>query len=213
MPDVALQGSHRCWSGLLALLAVSLFWLVGCAPQRLAKYPEGSLRVVYEPAGSFSSCLVASVTMAANYLRDERKFTEPGVRQELQAAGLDESKVGDVKAYLAKKGLYLVTLTGEVDGKPPTSLRYWLRKRGYPVICVINRHGVDPRFNHAVVVVGFSATAGADPADIIHYLDPSSSQVLISEKVTAFEAAWAHGQHAMMIVVAPQDGEASEPGN
>ena len=178
--------------------------LIGCeTPNRIAKYPEGSLRVRYEEASTYSSCLVASVVMAANYVTGERRFSENGIREDVRRAGLDESRVGDLKTYLAGEGLHLVTLAGSLDGKPPTSLRYWLLRRGYPVICVINRDPVDPNFNHAVVLIGISTTGDVESADRIHYLDPSSVDRLHADDAATFEALWARGQHAMMVVISP----------
>lgn len=187
-----------------ALIGLLLTFFAGCeSPNRIAKYPEGALRVRYEEASTYSACLVASVVMAANYLAGERRFSENGIRGDLQRAGLDESRVGDLKTYLAGQGLHLVTLAGSLDGKPPLSLKYWLLRRGYPVICVINRNPVDPNFNHAVVLIGISATEDIESADRIHYLDPSSAEPLHTDDAVTFEVIWARGQHAMMVVVVP----------
>jgi len=181
--------------------------LFGCeTPNRIARYPEGSLRVRYEEATTHSSCLVASVAMAANYMVGEWRFSENVIREDLQRAGLDESRVGDLKTYLAGKGLHLVTLAGSLDGKPPASLRYWLLKRGYPVICIINRDPVDPNFNHAVVLIGISTTGDIESTDRIHYLDPSSVDPLHADDAATFETIWARGQYAMMVVVSPPLG-------
>ena len=131
----------------IAVVLVSALGLLGgCAPKEFAKYPEGSLRVAYEESNSYSGCLAASTAMAANYLTDQRKFSEKGIREALKKANLDEARVGDVKAWLETQRLYLLTLSGTLDGKPPASLSYWLVQRGYPVICVINRHENDVKF-------------------------------------------------------------------
>ena len=61
---------------------------------------------------------------------------------------------------------------------------------------------------HAVVVIGFTKTAGDETADRIHYLDPASAKVLHSEDRKTFETLWARGEHAMMMVIAPPQ----EPG-
>lgn len=186
------------WMALIGIVMAS----TGCqSPNRIAKYPEGALRVRYEEATSHSSCLVASVVMAANYVVGERRFSEKAVREDLEQAGLDESRVGDLKKYLADHGLHLVTLAGSLDGKPPVSLKYWLLERGYPVICVINRDPVDPNFNHAVVLIGISTTGDVESTDRIHYFDPSSAEPLHTDDVAAFETVWDRGQHAMMVVV------------
>jgi len=189
---------------LRVMLIGTAFVLAGCqSPNRIAKYPPGSLRVCYEEATSHSSCLVASVAMAANYVVGERRFSEGGIRADLKRAGLDESRVGDLKTYLADQGLHLVTLAGRLDGNPPLGVKYWLLSRGYPVICVINRDPVDPNFNHAVVLIGISTTDNIESTDRIHYLDPSSAAMMHTDEAAIFETAWARGQHAMMVVVVP----------
>ncbi len=180
-------------------------WLAGCqGPQRkFVTYPPGTLAVPYETASGPTACLVASVSMAANYLVDKHEFAEPAVRAEMKAQGLQENSVADVKKYLEERGLYLVTLTGEADGRPPLGLGFWLERRGYPVICIINEHGADQKFNHAVVVTGISKNSADPPADIVYYLDPAAAEPLQSSELTQFEAAWELGKRAMMIVVAP----------
>jgi hypothetical protein len=176
----------------------------GCEqPRQSAKYPEGALPVRYEASTAYSGCLIACVAMAANYLLDRSEFSETGIRQAMRQAGLDETRITDVKKYLAGKGLHLVALSGGLDGKPPGSLEYWVRQRGYPAICVINRQPDNPRFNHAVTAIGISGTGPVESADTIHYLDPSSPKQLHSEEAGAFEANWARGRHAMLIVVHP----------
>lgn len=179
----------------------------GCQEaQRVAKYPEGALQVRYESSSKYSGCLIASVAMAANYLLNKTTFSEASIRSDLLVAGLDESRIGDVKKYLGEKGLHLITLSGCLDGKPPASLKYWVNDRGYPVICVINRQPSDPALNHAVVVIGISKMGSVESADRIHYLDPSSPVQLHGEELATFQANWARGQHAMMIVVQPPAG-------
>jgi hypothetical protein len=178
---------------------------IGCAdkPKRIFRLPEGSLPVRYEAAGSHSTCLVASVAMAANYLMGERRFSEKRICDEVKQLKYDETRVGDLKAYLehVPERLHLLTLAGNLDSLPPTGLPYWLEERGYPVICVINRDpAANPAFNHAVVVIGISANQTGGSADIIHYLDPSSAEQLHSTDPEGFEQLWAAGDHAMMIV-------------
>jgi len=194
------RGATSLWVALIVIAA----FLAGCeSPNRIAKYPEGSLRVRYEEATTHSSCLVASIAMAANYVVGERRFSENGIREDLKRAGLDESRVRDLKTYLAGQDLHLVTLAGSLEGDPPIGLQYWLLRRGYPVICVINRDPVDPNFNHAVVLIGISTTGDIESTDRIHYLDPSSVSPLHTDDATKFEADWARGQYAMMVVVVP----------
>ncbi len=190
----------------LALLAS------GCQPPPVLRtFPEGSLPVHYVPATAPTTCLIAGVAMAANYLLGERRFTEAGIRQDLKIAGLDETSTSDLKTYLESKHLYLLTLCGELTDKPPAGLKYWLQSRGYPVVCVINRQGVEPAFNHAVVVTGISKTPDGS-ADIVYYLDPAGGRPMSSCPPEEFESLWARGQHAMMIVVAPPpDSQPSRP--
>ena len=140
-------------------------------------------------------------------------------RKTLEASGsvddaiaADKARIEDLKTHLSEKGLYLLTLSGQIDGRPPASLRYWLQKRGYPVICIINSRGDDPAYNHAVVVTGIEATDGDPLADKIVYLDPATPTPLQRESATWFDALWQRGEHAMMIVVSPPaDSAASQP--
>ncbi len=192
---------HRTIAIASPLLAIAL---IGCdGPRRTEQYPPGALPVRYEAATTHSTCLVAGVAMAANYLLGQPKFTEKRIREELRQSGRDETLVADLKGYLEEKGLYLLTLSGQLNSKPPTDLAWWVEKRGYPAICVINRDPADPAFNHAVVVIGISRKPGGDSVDMIHYFDPSTRQRLYSSEAAAFEVLWARGQRAMMIVVAP----------
>ncbi|HOA75586.1 MAG TPA: hypothetical protein PL151_14425 [Phycisphaerae bacterium] len=195
------------------VMAGLLSGLAGCQePQRkLVTFPPGTLPVQYEAASAPTACLVASVTMATNYVLGERRFTEPGLRAALARQKLDEKRVGDLKTYLAEQGLEMVVVTGRPDEKPPLGLRYWLLTRGYPVICVINRQGADPdlekpagpQYNHAVVVTGFSANPDQPSTDIVYYLDPSTADPLQSVGWAEFEKLWARAGHAMMVVVKP----------
>ncbi len=204
---------YASWrASLLAAMSVAA-GLAGCSgPNRVARYPDGALRVRYEEAGTFSTCLVASVTMAGNYLLGERRLTENRIRNDLKQAGRDETRVGDLKDYLAEtdERLHLVTLTGQLNDEAPTGLGYWLNQRGYPVICVINRDPEDAAFNHAVVVIGISPNPTGGSADIVHYLDPSSVEPLHSTEAPVFEQVWARCNHAMMIVVPPPAGRGND---
>jgi len=185
---------------------------IGCSQTRPpVTFPPGTLPVRYEASTRHTTCLVASVAMAANYLLGERVYTEANIAQALKNEGKDETSTADLKAYLESKGLYLLTLSGQMDGKPPTSIRYWVQTRRYPVICVINSQENDPRFNHAVVVTGIGPKSETELSDTVHYLDPSDGQPLHSVPVAEFETLWARGQHAMMIVVAPPREAASGP--
>lgn len=178
---------------------------VGCeTPAKTVRYPEGALPVRYESSATASGCLAASIAMASNYLLGNTRYTEASLIRDMRAARLDESSIGDVKTFLEKQGLYVITLSGQLGGKPPGRIEYWLKERGYPVICVVNRDPQgDSAFNHAVVVIGISPKSDEKSADIIQYLDPSAREPLQSADAVAFDVLWTRGQHAMMIVVAP----------
>ena len=208
---LSVSPSPRSPSLYFSGLLVILFSVASCdKPSRIAKYPDGTLRVRYEQATTHSTCLVAGVAMACNYLLGESRFTEQRIRGDLKRSGGDETRVSDLKAYLAKtpEKLWMLTLTGGLNDQPPAGLGYWLNRRGYPAICVINRDpGGDSGFNHAVVVIGFCANPKGESADImVHYLDPSSVEPLHSAKAGVFEGLWARGGHAMILVVAPPTG-------
>lgn len=196
---------------LLGLIAS----ISGCeAPKPIHTFPAGTLPVRYEPATTHSTCLVASVAMAANYLLGERRFSEKQLRTELEQAGKDETLTRDLKDFLETKGLYLIALTGQIDGKPPMSMSYWVVKRGYPTICVINREAGQHAFNHAVVVIGISPKSAEQSADTIHYLDPGTKEPLQSCNAADFETLWSAGGYSMLLVVAPppesQPGQSSD---
>jgi hypothetical protein len=141
--------------------------------------------------------------MSANYLLNKRVFSEALIVDEFKRAGRDETAIADMKTYLAEKGLYLVTLSGRMGDVPPTGLRYWLEKRGYPVICVISHHPGGPEFNHAVVVIGICTNQKTGSADSIYYFDPSSVEALYSMDAANFEELWERGEHAMLVVIKP----------
>jgi len=190
-------------------LAAAGICLSGCdTPRRAVKYPQGALPVRYQEATSYSTCLVASVAMGANYLLGGHRYSENGILRAIKQKGLDQTRVGDLKTYLAGEGLHLVTLRNcRLAGKPPTGLRWWLEKRGHPVICIINRDpAANPDFQHAVLVIGISANPEAGSTDIIYYFDPSSAEPLHATEAEVFELLWARCDHAMMVVVAPPAG-------
>jgi hypothetical protein len=193
-------------SSYIGILAVAtLATIAGCERPRpkFVTHPANTLQVPYERASGQTACLVASVTMAANYLVGKPQFSEPSVRSALKAAGRDESSVADVKQWLEEQGLHLVVLEGQSDAKPPLGMRFWLEKRGYPVICVINQQAGDARYNHAVVVTGVCSNNCTPPADIVYYLDPGKREPLQSVALAEFETAWQMGGRAMMVIVAP----------
>ncbi len=174
------------------------------------RYPPGALQVPYEEASDHSTCLVASVAMAANYLMGEHKYSEKLISEELKQMKLDPTRVGDLQLYLSRQGLYMGAFRGRLDDQPPLGLRYLVKQRGYPVICVINRAGQGPEFNHAVVVIGISENPNGPAADTIYYFDPSSPKQLASADALAFELMWGYCQHAMMFVTRPPSGAAGQ---
>jgi hypothetical protein len=183
----------------------------GCeAPRRLVSYPPGALPVTFERSTSYSTCLAASVIMAANYLEDSPRFKLKDVVAEIRSYGGDETKVADLKEYLAGKGLHLFSMAGRTNDVPPVGMGYWVRQKGYPVVCVINRVGTSPDFNHAVVVIGMRENLGVETADTIHYLDPSADNPLYTCSEASFETMWARCQHAMLVVTKPPAGLESE---
>jgi hypothetical protein len=209
VPWAGLRTDRR-WRRAAGLVFVLV--AAGCeSPRPAVKYPDDALRVRYEEATTYSTCLVASAAMAANYMLDKYRFSENGIREALKQSGRDETLVRDLRDYLAEQGLRMFVLRGRLDETPPTGLVYWVRTRRYPVICVINRDAVDPAFNHAVVVIGISRNPQDPSADIIHYFDPSvpAPLPLHSEPADAFEVLWARGQYAMMIVAVPVAAESA----
>jgi hypothetical protein len=189
----------------IGIITAGLFAAGGCeAPRpKFTTHPPGTLPVHYEEASTPTSCLVASAVMAANYLLGQPRFTEPGVRKAMKEQRLDETQVTEMQTFLVGQGLDLIALSGRLDGKPTLGLRFWVERKGYPVICIINRLGEEPKFNHAVVVTGFSEGAGSPPADIVYYLDPSTREPLQSVPATEFEKYWHRGNNTMLLVVAP----------
>ncbi len=188
--------------------AILLPLVTGCETESrrpMIEYPPGTWRVRYESSEDYSSCLIASVVMAANYLKGERQFSEAEARAAMDAMGLDHTRVGDVKTYLQRVGLDLITLTGRLDPDPPTGLHYWSKSRRYPVICVVNRDEKgDPGFNHAVIVIGITDNPDTEKEDRIHYFDPSMpDDPLMTVPAAEFDAQWTRGERAMMIVVNP----------
>lgn len=193
---------------LVALMMVTA--AAGCGP-RLHNWagalPDGVLAVPYKRATRFSSCLVAATAMAAEYV-DQRPFSEPAMRRSLHEAGLSETRPGDVAEWLRGRGLDMIVLAGTLSAEAPLGIEYWLTRRGYPVVCIINRKGGDPQYNHAVVVVGVQRTQGADA---IHFLDPASERGLERADAATFEQWWERGQRVMMIVLNPPAGQDATP--
>ena len=189
-------------AGSMGLTLLASLCFPGCMESHhLVSYPPDTLTVPYEPATSYSACLVASVAMAANYLENNHRFTASQIMADVRAAKGEESRIGDVQQYLAGKGLHLLALAGKLNDEPEHGLGFWVKTKGYPAICIINRAGENPAFNHAVVVIGMQH--GVDSAEIIQYLDPSADQPLYTSNRAAFDTTWSRSGHAMLVVVKP----------
>jgi hypothetical protein len=202
---IALETRRRI--GAVALACVTLL-APGCEtpPREGAKYPPDTLRVRFERSDHHSTCLVASVAMAANYVTGDRRFSEKGMMEAIRQRGGDESLVADVKAFVAAEGLHLFAYRhGGLDDRPPLGLRWWLEERQHPVVCIINREPEsDPAFQHAVVVIGVSPNPQAGSTDIIHYFDPAAGDApLQSVDAAVFEDDWERCGRAMLIVAEP----------
>jgi len=203
MPPLHAESVIRSCQPILPLVLLAL---AGCeASHRLVGYPPGALPVEFEPSTSYSTCLVASVTMAANYVEDRPRFKVKDVVAELKAAGADETKVQSLKEYMATRGFDVWSLAGEMSENPSTGLLFWLRRQRYPVVCVINRLGESSDFNHAVVVIGIGEHRGVESADKIYYLDPSADSPLYTCSAEEFENMWARCLHTMLVVTKSAD--------
>ncbi|MFQ5490624.1 MAG: hypothetical protein ACE5GE_07875 [Phycisphaerae bacterium] len=163
----------------------------GCH-QRVAvdHYPPGVLRVRYIPAGSYTECLLASTVMCANYVTDSRRFSLPRTRDELQAAGLDATRVADMARWLASDRLTLQPLTGQFSDQELVGLGWWLNKGRYPVICVMNKHAGNAEYNHAVVVIGTEGPGPVDQAQAVFILNPASPRRIERLEPLAFRHYW-----------------------
>lgn len=123
--------------------------------------------------------------MAANYRLNETRLTEASLIRDMKADGLDESSAGDVRTFLEKKGLHLVTLSGRLDGKPPAALEWWVESRGYPVICVINRdeQGIPPLIMRWWSSEFRGNRAGIRPISSITSTPPRASRCTLSRRL------------------------------
>jgi len=187
--------------------------MAGCQrPQTVDAFPAGAIPVRYVPADDPTDCLAASVVMSANYVLGHDQFTTKKMRQELRGAGMDPSRTADVRSWLESYDLYLTPLVGELTDKPPLGLVWWVQKRGYPMVCVINRHAGDSAYNHAVVVIGFEFDAGSPQSATVHVLDPASPRRLESWERDVFDHYWASAGRVMMpIYEAPRMVAGPEP--
>jgi len=168
--------------------------------RRLAvdQYPPGVLRVRFVAASGYTDCLVAGAVMCANYVTGQKRLSPEEARSELAAAGLDPSRITDVRRWLKKEHFELTPLRGEFTDTEQVGLGWWVLRRGYPVICVINKFAGNADYNHAVVVIGFDGPGSAESAEAIYLLDPASPKRLERWDRLTFEHYWAGGGRFML---------------
>ena len=187
----------RTVSAAAAMLGLGVL-VCGCSRHRESiQFPAGVLHVPYVPAADLTDCLVASTVMCANYIRGHNQFSSKQARQELAAADLDHTRVGSIRRWLAGHDMRMVPIQGELSNVPPRGLAWWILSRGHPVICVVNKHGGDADYNHAVVVIGVTLDAD-DHITGLHVLDPASAKQLEYWSRDEFKSAWAPTGHAML---------------
>ena len=190
----------RCrWStGVVGV--VTLFVLGAGCQRRIAvdTFPPGALPVRFVPAANYTDCLVASVVMCANYVTASERFEPAIVREGLTAAGLDPTRIADLRVYLAGRRLTLQPLTGSFTDRELVGLGWWLLQGGYPVICVMNKNAGNADYNHAVVVIGVGRGDSVASARTVHYLDPASPRRLESVDRLLFRHYWASAGHIML---------------
>ncbi len=191
-----------------ALLLLSLAILAGCHEPKIAvrQYPPTALRVRYVAATDYTDCLLASVVMVANYVSGHDRLEAGRLRREMRAEGLDPTVIGDFQTWAARYGLKLIALRGALDAEPPRDLAWWVVERGYPVICVINRHEGNPDYNHAVVVIGVDFDDSTQQVAGLDVLDPAAPRRLVHLPRADFERDWSATNRVMMLVFdAPRD--------
>lgn len=184
-----------------ALVAVLVLSIGGpsCA-KRVAvdEFPPGTVRVGYLAATDYTDCLVASVSMCANYVLGGRRFSPVELRRDLTAAGLDHALVADVGPLLAERGFELRPLVGELSDAPPLGLGWWVLQRGYPVTCVVNKFAGNADYNHAIVVIGINGGGSAESAEAVYVLDPASPKRLERWERLEFLHYWGSAGRVML---------------
>lgn len=151
----------------------------------------------YTPAADYTDCLVACTVMCSNYLRGHNQFTSKQVRSELAASDLDHTRVGGIRQWLNNHHMRMVPIRGELSKQPPRGLAWWILSRGHPVICVVNKHGDDADYNHAVVVIGVELD-DHDAIKGLHVLDPASIEQLEFWSAAEFEGYWSKTDNVML---------------
>jgi hypothetical protein len=162
------------------------------------RYPTGALQVRFVEASGYTDCLVASVVMCANYVAGHDRLDPDRVRGGLAAAGLDPTRIADVRGWLDQERLELTPLRGRLSDADGIGLGWWVLGRGYPVICVINKFAGNADYNHALVVIGFDGAGSADSASGVYLLDPASPKRLERWDRLTFEHYWASAGHVML---------------
>jgi hypothetical protein len=163
-------------------------------------FPAGVLQVRFVPAISYTDCLVASAVMCANYVTVSDRFSPAELRGDLEAAGLDPTRVADVKGWLADQRVTMQPLTGSLSDRELTGLAWWLLRGGYPVICVMNKFAGNADYNHAVVVIGIEGGGGAESAEAVYLLDPASPRCLERFDRLTFLHYWGSAGNMMLPV-------------
>jgi len=170
----------------------------GCSQHReIVEYPSGSLKVRFMPADDYTDCLVASIVMCANYLRGHNRFDSREIRKEMAAAGLNHTRVDGVSQWLSGHRMRMVPIRGELSDEPPRGVAWWILSRGHPVICVVNKHGDNADYNHAVVIIGVEVDADGQIV-AVDVLDPASADRLERWPRSEFEGYWSRTNQAML---------------
>ncbi len=165
------------------------------------QYPSNALKVRYVAATDLTDCLLASSVMCMNYLAGQDRFAAPRLRQQMSADGLDMTRVGDMREFLADRRIKLIPLKGELAADPPLGLIWWVVSRGYPVICVVNQEeGAPEEFNHAVVVIGVDVDDNKDIVGDVILLDPASQKRLERWTPEKFLERWIPTGKAMLLM-------------
>ena len=183
------------------VVGVAALFVLGAGCQRriaVDTFPAGTVHVRFVPAANYTDCLVASVVMCANYVTASERFEPADVREGLTAAGLDPTRIADVRDYLTGRRLTLQPLTGSFTDRELTGLGWWLLQGGYPVICVMNKNGGNADYNHAVVVIGVGGGDSVASAQTVHYLDPASPRRLESVDRLLFQHYWGSAGKIML---------------
>jgi hypothetical protein len=161
-------------------------------------YPPGAMRVRYVAATDYSECLVASVVMCGNYVLNSNRMTPEQVERDLADAGLDHTRVGDMRTWLKTQGIQMTPLKGRYSSEPPNGLAWWVLDRGYPVICVVNRHAGDAEYNHAVLVIDVKINETSEAPEGVYVLDPASPKRIEHIERQMFEHYWGSAGSVML---------------